>query len=140
MVTRPFSKAMFTTPTSPNANFWHRKQCQIIPKFCLSLGKKGMVCAVPCLVRCFLPPHWKGPQPLRCNLRTFPAGPSGSLPHHRPSASGSPPSQGKPGALTCLKHFGLPRTPSSAPEEINKNVVSSNSGSGLSQLLKRAKY
>lgn len=42
MVTRPSSKAMFTTPTSPNANFWHQEQCQIIPRFCLSLGQKSM--------------------------------------------------------------------------------------------------
>lgn len=97
-----------------------RSNAKLSPDFVYPWDRKAWVCTVPCPVWCFLPPRWKGPQQLRCNFRTFPAGPSGSLPHHRPSASGSPSSQGKPGALTCLKHFGLPRTPSSAPVEINK--------------------
>lgn len=67
-VTRPPGKAMFTTPTSPDANFWHWGQCQIIPRLCLSLGKKGMGDPVPCPTWCFLPPLWKGPHQLRDSL------------------------------------------------------------------------
>lgn len=115
---------LFLQPNLTKAKCWHWWQCQTIPTFCFSLGKKSMTVYFSCLVWCFLTkllmaeffPLRKGLHQLRHSLSPFPAGPSGSLSiHHHPSASGSPSSQGEPEALPCLKHFELPRTLNATP-------------------------
>lgn len=115
---------LFLQPNLTNAKCWRWWQCQTVPIFCFSLGKKSTGVYFSCLIWCFLTkllmaefsPLRKGLHQLRHSLSPFPAGPSGSLSiHHHRSASGSPSSQGKPEALPCLKHFELPRTLNSAP-------------------------